>query len=160
MPQMTDPHDSLPSFQRALRNGELIVQRGALDRELIVHLDHPAPGVNRMTYARMDGKKVVGLVQMVPVEPLKGLPCFQAGVAVAKNYRRKGHAKRLVAAAIAELKNGLARDSRINSFYIEAIVSVDNEPSKRLAASTISQSPTEVTDEHSGLPALAYHLKV
>jgi ribosomal protein S18 acetylase RimI-like enzyme len=157
---MTDPHDSLPSFQKALRDGELIVQPGELDRELIVHLDHPAPGINRMTYARLDGKKVVGLVQMVPAELLSGLPCFQAGVAVAKKYRRKGHAKRIVAAAIAELKHGLARDAKIKSFYVEAIVSVDNEPSKRVAAATISPSPTAVTDEGSGLPALQYLMKV
>ena len=157
---MTDPHDSLPSFQRALRDGELIVQKGALDRELIVHLDHPAPRVNRMTYAKLDGKKVVGLVQLVPAELLNGLPCFQAGVAVAKKYRRKGHAKRLVAAAIAELKHGLAQDAKIKSFYVEAIVSVENEPSKRLAAATISKEPTTVTDELSGQPALQYVLKV
>jgi ribosomal protein S18 acetylase RimI-like enzyme len=160
LPRMTDPYDALPSFQQALRDGELIVQAGELDRELIVHLDHPAPGINRMTYARLDGKKVVGLVQMVPAELLNGLPCFQAGVAVAKKYRRKGHAKRIVAAAIAELKHGLARDAKIKSFYVEAIVSVDNEPSKRVAAATISPSPTAVTDEGSGLPALQYLMKV
>lgn len=159
LPQMTDPHDSLPSFQRALRNGELTVQRGELDRDLIVHLDQPAPGINRMTYAKLDGKNVVGLVQMVPAEFLNGLPCFQAGVAVAKKYRRKGHAKLLVAAAIAEMKHGLAR-AKINSFYVEAIVSVDNEPSKRVAAATISRTPSAVTDELSGLPALQYVLKV
>jgi ribosomal protein S18 acetylase RimI-like enzyme len=155
LPQMTDPHDSLPSFQQALRDGELRVQAGELDPELIVHLDHPAPGINRMTYARLDGKKVVGLVQMVPTEPLNGLPCFQAGVAVAKKYRRKGHARRIVAAAIAELKHGLSR-AKIKSFYVEAIVSVDNEPSKKVAAATISASPIAVTDEGSGLPALQY----
>jgi ribosomal protein S18 acetylase RimI-like enzyme len=160
MASMTDPHDSLPSFQQALRDGELRVQVGELDRELIVHLDHPSPGINRMTYARLDGKKVVGLVQMVPTEPLNGLPCFQAGVAVAKKYRRKGHAKRIVAAAIAELKHGLSRDAKIKSFYVEAIVSVDNEPSKRVAAATISPSPTAVTDEGSRLPALQYLMKV
>lgn len=158
LPRMTDPHDSLPSFQKALRDGELKVQVGALDR--IVHLDHPAPGVNRMTYARLDGRKVVGLVQMIPAEPFHGLPCFQAGVAVAKKYRRKGHAKSIFAAAVAELKHGLSRDAKIKSFYVEAIVSVDNEPSKRLAATTISQTPTKVTDELSGLPALQYLMKV
>ncbi|MGH6710053.1 MAG: GNAT family N-acetyltransferase [Bradyrhizobium sp.] len=156
---MTDPHDALPSFEQALRSGELKIQAGALDRELIVHLDQPTPGVNRMTYAKLDGKKVVGLVQMVPAGFIDGLPCFQAGIAVAKKYRRKGHAARIFTAVVAEMKHGFAR-ANIKSFYVEAIVSVDNEPSKRLAAATLSPTPAEVTDELSGLPALQYLLKV
>lgn len=101
----------------------------------------------------------MALAIMVGTEPLKGLPCFQMGVAVAKAYRRKGHGKRIVAAAIAELKHGLSRN-KIPSFYVEAIVSVDNAPSKRVAEATISTSSVAVTDEFSRLPALQYLMKV
>jgi hypothetical protein len=96
---------------------------------------------------------------MVGTEPMHGLPCFQADVAVPLTYRGKGYAKSVLAAAIAELKHGLSRN-KISSFYIEAIVSIDNEPSKRVAEATISATPVAVTDEQSGLPALQYVRKI
>lgn len=96
---------------------------------------------------------------MVGTEPLHGLPCFQAGVAVAKGHRGKGHAKSITEAAIAEMKNGLARNG-ISSFYVEAVVNAENEPSKKVAAATISSSPVAITDHDSGLPALQYLKKV
>jgi hypothetical protein len=64
-----------------------------------------------------------------------------------------------VAAAISELKNGLSRN-KIPSFYVESVVSTDNEPSKRVSAATISSSPTAISDEVSGLPALHYVRKI
>ncbi len=158
MPRMTDPTDSLTAFQQALRDGELNLRPGELDKTLFVYADKPL-GVPRITYARLDGRKVIALAIMVSTEPLKGLPCFQAGVAVPKAYRGKGHAKSIVEAAIAEMKTGLARNG-IQSFYVEAIVSLDNEPSKKVAAAAISASPVGVTDEGSGLPALQYLKKV
>jgi ribosomal protein S18 acetylase RimI-like enzyme len=155
---MTDPFDSLTAFQKALRDDELVLRPGELDPTLVVHADKPL-GVPRMTYARLDGRKVIALAIMVNTEPLNGLPCFQAGVAVAKACRGKGHAKSITEAAIAEMKNGLARNG-ISSFYVEAIVNVENEPSKKVAAATISSSPVAVTDHDSGLPALQYLKKV
>ena len=41
-----------------------------------------------------------------------------------------------------------------------AVVSIDNEPSKRVAVATISATPVAVTDEDSGLPALKFVLKI
>jgi hypothetical protein len=73
--------------------------------------------------------------------------------------RSKGYAKSILAAAIAELKNGLSRN-KIPSFYIEAVVSIDNEPSKRVAEALIASTPTAITDEVSGLPALHYVRKI
>ncbi len=140
---MTDPTDSLTAFQQALRDGELSLRPGELDKTLFVHADRPQ-GVSRMTYAWLDGRKVKAIAIMVSVP---------------KAYRGKGYAKRIVEAAIAEMRNGLARNG-IQSFYVEAIVSVDNEPSKQVAAATISASPVAVTDHGSGLPALQYLKKV
>jgi RimJ/RimL family protein N-acetyltransferase len=155
---MTDPSDALTSFQQALLDGDINLQPGELHADLFVHLDHPN-GEPRLTYARVDRRKVIALAIMVGVEPVNGLPCFQAGVAVAEVYRGKGYAKSIVTAAIDELKNGLARN-KISSFYVEAVVSIDNEPSKKVAEATISPSSAAITDECSGLPALHYVRKI
>ena len=158
--RMTDPFDGLISFQRALLDGEIKLQAGALDPDLFVHADQPAPGVQRLTYVRLDRQSVVtALAMIVGTESIDGLRCFQVGVAVPEAYRGKGYAKSVVAAAIAELKYGLLRN-KISSFYVEAIVSIDNEPSKRVAEATISATPVDVTDEVSGLPALHYVRKI
>jgi hypothetical protein len=152
---MTDPTDGLVSFQQALLRGEINLRAGEIDPELFVHLDEPTAGVLRFTYVRLSGQEVKALAMIVTTERIHGLPCFQAGVAVPLSHRGKGYAKSIVADAIAELKNGLSRNG-VDSFYVEAIVSIDNEPSKRVAAATISSSPTAITDELSGLPALQY----
>lgn len=151
---MTDPFDALTSFQQVLLDGEINLQACELDPELFVHLDRPTD-VPRFTYVRLDRQTVTALAIIVPIEPMHGLPCFHVGVAVPEAHRGKGYATSVISAAIEELRHGLARN-KIPSFYIEAIVSVDNEPSKRVAASTISTTPVPVTDQFSGLPALHY----
>lgn len=155
---MTDPFDALTSFQQALLDGEISLRTCELDPKLFVHLDRPTD-VPRFTYVRLDRQTVTALAIIVPIEPMHGLPCFHLGVAVPEAHRGKGYAKSVVLAAIAELRHGLARN-KTPSFYVEAIVSVDNEPSKRVAASTISATPSAVTDEFSGLPALHYVRKI
>jgi hypothetical protein len=156
---MTDPMVALVSFQQALLDGEIKLRVGELDRDIFVHADKPTPDVSRITYVRLDGRTVKAFVNVISAGFVDGLPCFQLGVAVPVQYRNKGYAKSTLASAIAELKNGLTRN-RIPSFYIEGIVSVDNEPSKRASAATISSSPTAITDEDSGLPALQYLRKI
>lgn len=159
MARMTNPMDALVSFQQALLDGELHLRPGELDPDVFVHADQPAPGVSRITYVRLDGRTVKAFVNAISAGYVDGLPCFQLGVAVPVQYRNKGYAKGLLASAIAELKNGLSRN-KIPSFYVEGIVSVDNEPSKRASAATISSTPTPITDEDSGLPALQYIRKI
>jgi hypothetical protein len=155
---MTDPFDALTSFQQAYLNGEISLQAGELDPDLFLHVDHPT-GVPRFAYVRFDRQSVTALAMMIPTEPMNGLPSFQVGVAVPEAHRGRGHAKSIVAAAIAELRHGLSRN-KISSFYVEAVVSIDNEPSKRVAEATISATPVAVTDEVSGLPALHYVRKI
>lgn len=155
---MTDPYDALKSFQQAYLNGQIQLKRGDIDRELFVHVDHPT-GTPRFTYVKLEGQTVTALVMLVVCEPLSGVPCFQVGYAVPAAYRGEGRAKNAVAAAIAELKQGLARN-KISTFYMEGIVGADNEASKRVAAATISNAPAEVTDCFSGLPALQYLRKI
>ncbi len=159
MVSMTDPTDGMVSFQQALLNDEIDLRPGEVDPDIFMHADKPAPGVTRITYVRLDGRTVKAFASIVGVEPMNGLPCFQLGVAVPVPYRNKGYAKGILASSIAELKHGLARN-KITSFYVEGIVSVDNEPSKRASAATISPNPTPITDEVSGLPALHYIRKI
>lgn len=159
MPAMTDPMEALVSFQQALLDGEIHLQRGELDPDLFLHADRPIPDGMRLTYVRLDGRTVKAFVNAVSAGHIEGLPVFQLGVAVPEKYRNKGYAKSLLAAAIAEMKNGFSR-TKIHSFYVEGIVSADNEPSKRASAATISSTPTPVTDKDSGLPALQYLRKI
>ena len=159
MPSMTDPMVALVSFQQALLDGEINLRAGELDPDIFVHADNPTPEVSRITYVRLDGRTVKAFVNVISAGRIEGLPCFQLGVAVPEQYRNKGYAKSTLASAIAEMKNGFARN-KIPSFYVEGIVSVDNEPSKRASAATISTNPTPITDEGSGLPALQYLRKI
>ncbi len=113
----------------------------------------------RLTYARLEGQTVTALALVVMGDPIEGLPCFELGVAVPEEYRSQGRAKKIVEAAIAELKHGLARN-KISTFYVEAVVGTANEASKRVAAAIISASPVAGTDYLSGLPALQYVRKI
>lgn len=155
---MTDPLAALTSFQEVFETKGIALQPGVIDPALFVHLDQPT-GSPRFTYVRIDRRTVTALVMFAQVPPLKGLPCFQMGVAVPEKYRAQGRAKEIVAAATAELQNGLCRNG-VAEFYIEAVVGTDNEPSKRVAAATISTDPVPITDEFSGLPALHYLRKI
>lgn len=155
---MTDPSDSLTSFQQAFKDGEIQLQRGEIDQELFVHADRPQ-GEMRFTYVRLQHQTVTALAVAVLIEPIEGIQCFQFGYAVPEAYRGQGRAKNVVEAAIVEMKNGLARNN-IAAFYVEAIVGAPNLPSQRVAAATISATPAEVTDSISGLPALQYLRKI
>jgi hypothetical protein len=156
---MTDPSDALKSFQQALVDGEIQLQRGQIDPELFLHLDH-TNGQPRFTYVRLKHQTVTALVILVIGDPIEGVPCFQIGYAVPEAYRSQGRAKNAVGAAIIELRHGLARNRIISTFYVEAIVGTDNESSKHVAAATITTTPVEVTDQVSGLPALHYVRKI
>lgn len=155
---MTDPMAALTSFQEVFETEGIPLQPGVIDPTLFVHRDQPT-GTPRFTYVRLDRRTVTALVMFAQVPPLKGLLCFQLGVAVPEKYRAQGRAKEIVTAATTELQSGLSRSS-IPAFYIEAVVGTDNEPSKRVAAATISADPVPITDEFSGLPALHYIRKI
>lgn len=159
MPSMTDPTEALVSFQQALLDGEIDLRRAELDPDLFVFKDTPGPGLVRFSYVRLDGKTVKAFVNAMPAEPMHGRPCFQLGVAVPVKYRNKGYAKSTLSGAIAEMENGFRR-AGITPFYVEGVVSVHNEPSKKASAAAISPNPTEGIDSVSGLPALHYVRKI
>ena len=158
MAQMTDPSDAMTSFQEALRLGEIPLRPGAVDPELYVFADNPM-GSSRLTYVRLDGQTVTAFASFVASEPIDGLPCLQLGYAVPESFRGGGRAGEIVEAAIADIRVGLGRNG-VPAFYIEAVVGKDNLPSQRVAERAISDSPTEITDSVSGLPARHYLRKI
>ncbi|HEY3815372.1 MAG TPA: hypothetical protein VGL66_19295 [Caulobacteraceae bacterium] len=154
MPAMTDPHDALVSFQQALAEGALQLRPGELDLTLLLHVDHPN-NVLRLTYVHTEGTTVTALAMFAQVEPYEGLPCFQVGYAVPDACRGKGRAKAVLKAAIAEMEHGFAR-TPLKRFYVEAVVGVDNAPSRKIAEAVFEQTGTEITDEVSDQPAIHF----
>lgn len=152
--QMTDPMNSLISFQRALRAREISPQRGELHEDLLVLLDQPN-GKTRFTYALVIDEKVIALAMFVLGGSMNETPCFNTGYAVDPAYRSRGYGKEVVQKAFDELTNGFQR-TKITHLYVEAFVSTSNEHSKALATSQFSPTPKPCTDGFSGEPALRY----
>ena len=151
---LPDVASALKSFQQALLRGMIQVQRGDLDREMLVHMDRPN-GETRLSYARMEGPTVMALIQFIPCDPVDGEACFNVGWAVGESYRGQGKAREVVLAAVREMRNGFAR-AGINVFWIEAIVGEDNIASQRLAERVISYPVKTSTDSSSGDPIVQY----
>jgi GNAT superfamily N-acetyltransferase len=151
---MTDPTNALTSFQQALAQGIISPQQAELHDDLLFLVDD-ANGETRFTYALLRDDHVVALANFIPADPLEGFPCLSIGYAVDESHRSKGLGKVLVQKAFDELTNGFKR-AQVPHLYVEAIISVSNEHSKKLANSVISSEPAECTDGVSGEPALQY----
>lgn len=160
MTTMTDPSAALSVFQAQLDSGHLPLQQCILASDLFVLVDEPN-GMLRFTYLRVQDGVTIAIIMLVLVDPIDETPCFQMGYAVQETYRGQGLAKKTIETAITELKNGLTRaQPELSAFYIEAIVSADNEASQHVAASTISADPVSIIDAPSGKPALQYLRKI
>ncbi|WP_333995636.1 GNAT family N-acetyltransferase [Burkholderia orbicola] len=151
---LPDVAGALKSFQQALAANAITVQRGDLDRNLLVHMDRPN-GETRLSYAQMAGRSVVALVQFIPCDPVEGEPCFNVGWAVAEAYRGQGKARGVVVAAIKEMWNGFSR-AGMTAFWIEAIVGEDNVASQRLAEKVLFEPIKKGADSYSGDPIIQY----
>jgi hypothetical protein len=88
----------------------------------------------RFAFARMNGRTVLSFANFVTVGFQDGLPVFQIGVAVSESERGKGRAKHIVAAGISELEHGLSRVHPGASFYVKAVIGLDNVASQHVAA--------------------------
>lgn len=151
---LPDVGGALSSFQAALLANTIQLQRGELDRDLLVHMDRPN-GETRLSYARMEGRTVVVLVQFIPCDPFEGEPCFNVGWAVAEVFRKQGRAREVVIAALREMRNGFNR-AGMKAFWVEAIVGNENIASQKLAEKVISQPIETSTDRYSGDPIVQY----
>ena len=138
--------------------GEIRLRAAEIDPELYVYGDE-ADGAPRFTYVWLYGLIVKAYAVMIATDPVQDLPCFRASVVVPTAFRGKGHAKGVLQAAMAELKNGLSRNN-VSSFYVEAIVNADDVAGQRVAEAVLSATPLAVKDPVSGLPALRYLRKL
>ncbi|WP_250487004.1 GNAT family N-acetyltransferase [Caballeronia sp. GaOx3] len=157
MPEMTDPHNSLVSFQEVYSQGRLVPQRCALHPDLSVFADR-ANGSPRFTYAQIESGIVKATVIYIFKQDIDGIPRFELGYAVAEGFRQRGIAMDVVKKSLAEIQKGLCQSGR--SFYVRAVVGETNIASQKIAARLISSSPDQITDNVSGLPALAYLLLI
>lgn len=145
---LPDVSSALKSFQQALIENAIQVQRGDLDRKMLVYMDQPN-GETRLTYARVSGRTVVALIQFVSCDPYEGEPCFNVGWAVAEDFQGQGKAHEAVVAALKEMRNGFTR-AGMKAFWVEAIVGEDNVASQRLAEKVLSSPIKRGADSFSG----------
>ena len=151
---MTDPMNGLKSFQQAWAHGEIEPLNAELHDDLVFLVDHPY-NTTRFTYGLIRDDRVVAVAMFVPADPMKGYTCFNTGYAVDEASRSRGFGKEVVQKAFDELSNGFQR-AGVPHLYVEAIVSISNEHSKKLASSLFSTNPDACTDKVSGQSALQY----
>lgn len=153
---MIDPSDALRSFQNKL--SQIPLESGRIYPDLYVYADQPQ-GIVRLTYVRLENKIVTAFVNFVQCAPINKIPCFQIGYAVPEPYRNRGLATKTILMAISEMREGF-KQTRLSTFYIEAIVEADNKQSQRVAEKAISAKPTAIVDEISGVPAFQYLCRI
>jgi hypothetical protein len=151
---MVDPMNALVGLQEALDSRRILLTPCALYPNIKVVFDQPH-GKGRFTYANIKGGKIVALSIFAQADPLKGKPCFNVGYAVLSEMRQQGLGTDILMKGIEELSNGFKKHGAAE-FYIEAVISVSNTPSNKIATKVISNSPTHCMDSHSGEPALQY----
>lgn len=152
---IVNPMDALKLFEPAFNSGELEVQRGDIHKDVIVHADSPN-GNSRLTYVTMSGTSVTSMALIVSAEFENGKPVFQIGYAVPQHLRKRGMAKAIAKAAVDEFTAGIAL-AGIKLFYLEAMVSVQNIGSQKVAAYLFPDAvPKEIVDQESGEPTLQY----
>lgn len=150
---MTNPLDGLQSLQEALDQG-LRLNVCKRHPELQMIFDQPN-GCQRLTYALIEAGVIKSYSTMILVQPLHGIPCFNIGYATSSDFQGNGLATEMVEKSIDELKIGF-QDHQITRFYIEAVISVDNIASVKVANKVISDKPSHIIDEISGEKAFYY----
>lgn len=151
---LPDLVSALTSFQHALNEGELKLQPGALDSKLFVHQDNP-DGELRLTYVRLEQKKVTAMIQIIPSDRVKGEMCFSVGWAVPEELRGQGRAGEAFIAAIKELRHGI-NPHGITAFWVEAVVGAENIASQHVAEKNISAAVSKDIDSSAGVPIIQY----
>ena len=151
---LPDLSSALQSFQRALDAREIRLQKGTLDPELFMHLDSPN-GESRMTYVRVEKRRVTSMVQLIHAEPYEGETCFAVGWAVPEDLRGQGRAGQTFLAAVKEVRHGFTPHG-LTAFWVEAVVGVDNTASQRVAERVISAPVKTSVDAVAGAPIIQY----
>lgn len=156
MPDIVDPQVGFVSFQQAYRDGRITPAKCESHPKLYMLHDTPSEGVQRLTYVFIADLVVKAYAVYVLAQPLDGKVCFGVGYATDPQCRGQGLATEVVRASMVELEKGINPKLLEPGFYVEAIVSIDNLASQKVAARTLDDSPKETTDKPSGRPALHY----
>ncbi len=153
MSNMTNPMDALESLQFELSRGFTLKQCELhSDLKMIYDL---ADGVPRFTYVKIESGIIKSYAALILAEPLDGKTCFTIGYATPNKFQSLGLATEIVEKSIEELRFGLQR-ANVKEFHIEAVISVNNISSQKVANKSISKEREQITDEVSGEDAYYY----
>lgn len=158
---MTDPHDGMVSFQKALRAGILKIGPVPNHQDLFSHFDVPTPGVRRLTYVRLskDRRTVEAFLNCVMNGEVDGFPCVSVGYAVPESARNQGRAKQIFRDVLDD-QLYQAGKSGIKTLYVEAVVDVTNVSSQRVAEAVLKVERESIIDSVSGKPAYRYTARI
>jgi RimJ/RimL family protein N-acetyltransferase len=152
MATASDSSAALESFQRDL--DRLSLTPSATDPELFCHLDAPL-GAVRMAFARLQGRTVTALAGFFATDPVDGVLVLHGFYAVPEAYRNQGRAKNILRSALRHLEQGIGHTG-VSAIRVVFVVDAENAVAQHVAAAVTSASPTSVTDEATGRPALLY----
>lgn len=155
--QMADPYLGMVSFQEALREGILAIGLVSKHHDLYSHFDEPAPGVRRLTYARLneDRKTVKAFLSCVMNGHVDGSPCVAVGYAVPEDMRNQGLAKQVLRDVVQDQIYQAAKMG-VRVLYVEAVIDVENLPSQRVAEAVFNVERESIIDSACGRPAYRY----
>lgn len=154
---MADPYQGMVSFQEALRAGILTIGLVSKHQDLYSHLDEPAPGVRRLTYARLNGDRrtVTAFLSCIMNGYVDEFPCVAVGYAVPEGVRNQGFAKQILRDVVQD-QIYQAGKMGVPVLYIEAVIDVNNLPSQRVAEAVFNVERESITDSATGRPAYRY----
>jgi hypothetical protein len=152
MATASDSMAALQSFQRDL--DRLPLTPTSSDPNLFYYLDQPE-GTVRMAFVRLQGRTVTALATFFASNPVNGVMDFHGFYAVPEAYRNQGRAKDVLGGAIRQIAQGIGQTG-MRAIHVTVMIEAENTIAQRVAAAVISQSPSNVTDQATGRPALLY----
>lgn len=153
MESMANPMDALLEIQKAL-NSKTPFDVSELDGGYKTWFNEVSNG-KKHTFAKIINGEIQALAIFGLVNPVNGIECWSLGYAVSEKYRRRGLAVEAVTKGIEELKKIFSRTS-LESFYIEGVIDIENNPSIKLAEKIFSSTGRKIIDEESGRRALLF----
>lgn len=156
MATASDSLAALQSFQRDL--DRLFLTPTSSDPNLFYYLDEPQ-GTVRMAFVRLEDRTVTAMATFFATAPVNGVMDFHGFYAVPEAYRNQGRAKDILGAAVRQIQQGIG-DTGMRAIHVSVMVEADNTIAQRVAAAAISPTPSNVTDQATGRPALLYSTTV
>jgi RimJ/RimL family protein N-acetyltransferase len=152
MATATDSSAALEAFQREV--DWLPLTPIATEPGVFFHLDEPL-GTARLAFAKLQGRTVTALATFFAAAPIDGVMVFHGFYAVPEAYRNQGQAKDIVRSALRQISQGIGQTG-VDAIRVVLLVDAENTVAQRVAAAVVSATPSPVTDEATGRPALLY----